>query len=484
MGGKPKDRKFVSMYASPRTDVITAFGRDIDTLERAVKERVFFVKSTLGFVPTPQPTRSVCVMLDSYSKALACELPCTSPLSEQQFVETFKGRKRQMYQKVFEEKCNIPCKPSDAHIRPFVKYEKVDVLLKDDPVPRVVSPRKPRYNIAVGRFLRPIEEKIFKAIGVVFGGPTVFKGYDAFQQGRLLRDAWLEFKDPVAFGLDASRFDQHVSRETLQWEHSVYLSCFYGKHRKELERLLKWQLDNVCYTKLVDGELKYTTKGVRMSGDMNTSVGACLIMTALVYTFMHLKGVHCRLINNGDDCVIICERSDYSRFDDIHNHFRSAGFTLTREPVVDVFEKIEFCQTHPVLTSKGWFMCRSPYSLLTKDHVCIQYKEGEAFEQWLAAIGSVAPVFSGIPCHRNVYRAFARCAKPKKIRAMERDDVSWSFRNLYKTGSTGHINDETRFSYYLAFGVTPEEQVSIEEHYDEIKTGSRGAFVPPLDRFI
>lgn len=472
------------MYASPRTDVITAFGRDIDTLERAVKERVFFVKSTLGFVPTPQPTCDVSKLLAPYSEALAHELPCTSPLSEHQFVETFTGRKRQMYQQVFEEQCGTPCVPSDAHIRPFVKFEKVDILLKDDPVPRVVSPRKPKYNIAVGRFLRPIEEKIFKAIGSVFGGPTVFKGYDAFQQGKFLCEAWEEFRDPVAFGLDASRFDQHVSREMLQWEHSVYLKCFHGKDKKELAKLLEWQLDNVCYSKLEDGEIKYTTRGVRMSGDMNTSVGACLIMTGLVYTFMLRKGVYCRLINNGDDCVIICERADYSKFDDIHNHFRSAGFTLTREPVVDIFEEIEFCQTHPILTSNGYFMCRSPYSLLTKDHVCIQYKEGEAFEQWLDAIGSVSPVFSGVPCHRNVYLAFKRCAQPKKARKLQRDDASWSFRNLYKTGSTGTINDEVRYSYYLAFGITPEEQVAIEEHYNEIKTGSQGTFVPPLDRFL
>lgn len=484
MGGKPKERRFVSMYASPRTDVITAFGRDIDTLERAVKERVFFVKSTLGFVPTPQPTCDVGVLLKPYYEALVPELPCTSPLSELSFVETFKGRKRQMYQQVYDTDCAKPCMPSDAHIRPFVKFEKVDVLLKDDPVPRVVSPRKPRYNIAVGRFLRPIEEKIFKAIGAVFGGPTVFKGYDAFQQARLLREAWDQFKDPVAFGLDASRFDQHVSRPMLQWEHSVYLKCFHGKNKKELAKLLSWQLDNRCHARLEGGEVKYTTKGVRMSGDMNTSVGACLIMTGLVYTFVKSKGVSCRLINNGDDCVIICERRDYSKFDDIHNHFRKGGFTLTREPVVDVFEQIEFCQTHPILTSNGWFMCRSPYSLLTKDHVCIRYKEGEAFEQWLGAIGSVAPVFSGVPCHRNVYAAFARCAKPKRQRSIEREDVSWSFRHLYKTGSTGAITDDTRFSYYLAFGVTPQDQVAIEKHYDAIETGSRGAWTPPLDRFV
>ncbi len=482
-GGTIKPRKFVSMYASPHTDVITGFDRDIDTLERAVKERVFYVKSTLGFVPTPQPTVSIRKFLAPFTTALEHELPCTAPLSEQQFVETFTGRKRQMYERVMEEECHRPCIERDAHIQPFVKFEKVDIKKKADPVPRVVSPRKPRYNIALGRFLRPIEEKIFKAINAVFGGPTIFKGYDAFKQGRLMREAWDQFDDPVAFGLDASRFDQHVSHPMLEWEHSIYLRCFPKHYRAELAKLLSWQLANKCHSHTRDGSIRYTTRGVRMSGDMNTSLGACLIMTGLVYTYGVLKSVKFRLINNGDDCVIICNRSDYSKFDDIHNHFRKAGFTLTREPVVDVFEQIEFCQTHPIFTNVGWFMCRSPYSLLTKDHVCLQYKEGEAFEQWLGAIGSVANVFSGVPCHRNVYSAFARCARPKRLRTLDRDDVSWSFRKMYAKGSTGHMTDEVRYSYYLAFGVTPEQQVAIEEHYDAIETGSRGSFLPPLDGF-
>ncbi len=473
------------MYASPCTDVITAFGRDIDTLERAVKERVFFVKGPSGgFVPTPQPTVNLWKTMKPFEDALVPELPCTAPLSEHQFVETFKGRKRQMYQEVFERQCGRSAVRTDATIRPFVKFEKVDILLKDDPVPRVVSPRKPRYNIAVGRFLRPIEEKIFKAINTVFGGVTIFKGYDAFKQGKYLRQHWDSFKDPVAFGLDASRFDQHVSREMLQWEHSIYLQCFPRAYRKELAELLSWQLDNKCVAKGPDGSVEYTTRGVRMSGDMNTSLGACLIMTGLVYCYAANRDVEYRLVNNGDDCVIVCERNDVSKFDGISAFFKAAGFTLVREPVVDVFENVEFCQTHPIFTESGWFMCRNVHSLLTKDHVCINYKEGEAFEQWLSAIGSVAPVFSGVPCHRNVYQAFARCARPKKRRGLTRDDGSWSFRKLYASGSTGSITEETRFSYYLAFGVTPEQQVAIEEHYDAIETGSRGNFIPPLDRFI
>lgn len=475
--GEPRPRRFLVMHGPRACTKMTGFNRDIDTLERAVKERVFFVKTHDGFMPTPQPSIDIPASLTSYVEALRPNLPSTAPLHPHQFVETFTGRKRAMYERVLYTKWHEGICAMDAQITPFVKYEKVDLNLKADPVPRVVSPRKPKYNIALGRFLRPIEEEIFKAIGFAFGGKTVMKGYDAFTQASIIREAWEEFTDPVAFGLDASRFDQHVSRDMLKWEHSVYLECFPCKSDKiELAMLLNMQLDNVCEASLPDGTLRYTTNGVRMSGDMNTSLGACLIMCGVVYAYQ--PGCRYRLINNGDDCVIITERSDLCKFDNISTHFSKHGFTLVREEVVDVFEKIEFCQTQPILTSGGWFMCRKPQALMSKDHVCLQYRSSKEFKVWLRSIGSVRGVFTGVPCHGRVYNAFYNHGAEGKTR---KDDTTWSFKHLYqKTNkTTGVISDSTRYSYYLAFGILPEEQVAIEQAYDSIEWGESGGFDLP-----
>jgi len=111
----------------------------------------------------------------------------------------------------------------------FVKYEKTDRTTKEDPVPRVISPRDPKYNIQLGRYLKPIEERIFKALGKMFGHPTVMKGMDTDRTASVLHEKWDHFNNPVAIGLDASRFDQHVSLEALKFEHSVYAACFRGK---------------------------------------------------------------------------------------------------------------------------------------------------------------------------------------------------------------------------------------------------------------
>jgi hypothetical protein len=52
---------------------------------------------------------------------------------------------------------------------------------------------------------------------------------------------------------------------------------------KELAELLKWQLQNKGFARTIDGLIKYSVEGCRMSGDMNTALGNCTIMCALVY---------------------------------------------------------------------------------------------------------------------------------------------------------------------------------------------------------
>ncbi len=113
------------------------------------------------------------------------------------------------------------------------------------------------------------------------------KGMDVRTVAKVLREKWDMFPNPVAIGLDASRFDQHVSVPALEFEHSVYLSCFkQKKHRERLAKLLKLQLENHCTGYAEDGVIKYTTTGTRMSGDMNTSLGNCVLMCSLIHSYL------------------------------------------------------------------------------------------------------------------------------------------------------------------------------------------------------
>lgn len=451
---------------------IVGFNNDINTLERAVKERVFYVKEGDGFVTPPKPLPGhFAASLALTRELLLRHLPRVAPLSRLDFVETFRGSKRKLYEAARMDLLRRGFTFRDAWIKVFVKYEKTDFTRKTDPVPRVISPRSTRYNIEVGRFLRPLEERIFRSIAKLFGEPTVFKGMNSLRTGREMHAKWSRYKDPVAVGADASRFDQHVSADALRWEHSIYMECFpRRRHRRLLRRLLLMQIRNVCRGYTEDGKLAYTTDGGRMSGDMNTSLGNCLLMCCMFHAYARSLGVGISLANNGDDCVIIMERADLQRFmAGVGPWFRAMGFNMVMEQPCYQFEEIEFCQTKPVWVGPGvddYLMVRHPKWAVAKDTMCVHgWQTMDMYRGWLHAVGTGGMAMSGcVPVFQEFYMALLRHGAFKQAAS---DSQSWGVRQLQKGmhREYGEVLPATRASFFWAFGVTPDEQLVLEEFY-------------------
>jgi len=458
---------------------LRSFNNDINTLERAVKERVFFVKEKGTFTSPPRPEnghfeRTLRGVFNLFGK----HLPKTAPLSRQQFVDSFRGRKRGVYQQAADSLLRTNLSVRDAHLKVFVKFEKTDFTRKTDPVPRVISPRSPRYNVEVGRYLRPLEERIFRSISDLFGHRTVIKGMNSSASGKCLFEKWSVFKKPVAIGLDASRFDQHVSLDALKFEHSVYLACFPRlKHKRQLSGLLRMQLLNHCTGYVPDGRVKYTVEGKRMSGDMNTSLGNCILMCLMVRAYAESCGVRLHLANNGDDCVVFMEQRDLGKFNaGLDSWFRAMGFNMAVEPPCYDFEAIEFCQTHPVWVGPDhddYIMVRHPKWAISKDTMCIKSIDSEKmFLGWLHAVGTGGMAGAGqIPVFQEFYRTYIMSGK---FYAKAEDSQSWGVRALAKgmTRVYGPISALTRASFYWAFGVTPDEQLCLEEFYGSVALDS------------
>ncbi len=459
--------------------ILSGFNNTIDTLERAVKERVFFVKTENGFEEPPRPQGDYFSQKLRETKALLVpHLPFTTPLSPQGFAETFRGAKRRIYEEAATSLLHRSVSEKDSHVKVFVKYEKTDYTRKSDPVPRVISPRDPRYNVEVGRFLRPIEERIFDSLAQLFEGKkTVFKGLNASDSGRKMFDLWSSFKQPVAIGLDASRFDQHVSKQALEWEHQLYPLCFPKPYRKRLERLLSWQVMNSCKGYCEDGRLKYTKLGGRMSGDMNTSLGNCILMCSMIKQYSLDRGVRVLLANNGDDCVVFMEASDLERFSyDLDGWFRALGFNMTVEPPCYTFEEIEFCQTHPIFVGPNYddyLMVRHPKWAIAKDTMCINgFQSDKQYLAWLDAVGTGGLAMTGgVPIFQDFYRTYCRYGSRGKTHYHAQ---SWGVRSLglNLNRQYGEVDPRTRASFYWAFGVTPDEQLVMEEFYRSVKLDS------------
>jgi hypothetical protein len=453
---------------------IVPFINSLDTLLRAVTERVFLVKSEFGFVRPPRPAPGVFAStLRPVLRILGPLLPSTAPVSHQSFVDRYAGRKKQLYQDALEDmRAGRYTLAEDASVKVFVKYEKTDRTTKSDPVPRVISPRNPRFNIRVGRYLSPLEERIFDSLGLMFhdSHPTVIKGFNASDSATILLNKWNLFRDPVAVGLDASRFDQHVSVDALEWEHGVYLRCFKAKkHKRRLARLLSYQLKNNCSGSVPDGEIKYVVNGTRMSGDMNTSLGNCVLMCAMMKAYFLHKRVEAQLANNGDDCVVFLERCDLANFmHGLTDWFLKLGFNMAIEAPVDSFEQLEFCQTKPVFDGDEWIMCRNPHTALAKDSVMLKVWDSPSlFRGWLDAVGTGGlSLASRLPVFQAFYSSYVRSGKR---RAIPEELLPWSFRNLCKgmKRSPGIVLPEARCSFWEAFDITPDEQIELEKYFQK-----------------
>jgi hypothetical protein len=475
--GAPRERRYVRVAGvAPDADIVP-FTNDLDTLLRGVAERVFFVAGKDGFVPPVQPrSRVFARRLRSVLADLEPLLPSTAPVSHQAFADSYRGRKRQVYQRALDEiragRFNLE---EDSRLRIFVKYEKTDRTIKRDPVPRVISPRDPRYNIKVGRYLKPLEKRLFKALDKLWGHTTIMKGLNATDTAKILREKWDRFREPVAIGLDAHRFDQHVSKEALIWEHGVYKRCFRErKHKIRLGQLLDRQLTNECHGYVPDGQVQYRCSGRRMSGDMNTSMGNCLLMTALVLAYSRHVGVECALGNNGDDCLVFMEKEDLDRFmTGLDQWFLEMGFSMAVEAPAFSFEEAEFCQTHPVFDGSDWIMVRNFSTAVVKDSVMLcNWGSSRLFRGWLDAVGTGGLALTGrLPVYQELYSCYVRSGERRPI---PEDLLPWSFRT-WKEGvnrAYGHVHPQARASFYYAFGITPDEQVQLERYYSKLCLGS------------
>lgn len=441
----------------------------LKNVTRGLVERVFCVVNKQGkLVRPPKPALGAYInTMGDIGRQLSDLVGYCHHWTRQQFVDSYNGPRRASYERAAATLDSQPLTIRDSYLSTFVKAEKINATLKSDPPPRVIQPRGQRYNIEVGRYLKPLEPLLMKAIDKLWGEPTAIKGYTVEKVGSIFAMKAQKYSSPVFVGLDASRFDQHCSRQALQWEHGIYNNIFADPY---LAELLTWQLTNRGTAFTSDGKVKYTVDGCRMSGDMNTSMGNYLIMSSLCYAYCKEVGLSASLANCGDDCVLVLEKSDLGKLSSLPEWFVRMGYTMKVEPPVYELEQVEFCQMHPVYTSRGWLMVRRPDTVLTKD--CCVVRGGlteNRLGDWLGAQRAGGLSLAGdVPILGQFYQCF-----PEKASDMESDYAApHKFRASQQYGS---ISDDTRYSFWLAFGLTPDEQIAVEDELREFNfTTQRG----------
>jgi hypothetical protein len=144
---------------------------------------------------------------------------------------------------------------------------------------------------------------------------------------------------------------------------------------------------------------------------------------------------------------------------------------------VFVLEKIEFCQCHPVMDNNGkYIMVRDPRKAISKDAVALKPLDNyKVARQWMAAIGEGGLSLTlSLPIYQEYYDMYRRnsCGS-KPLNSKEptfRTDGMFRMSVGMKRTPTP-ISDNTRFSFWLAFGLTPEMQIAMEHYYKSLTFG-------------
>lgn len=430
-------------------------------LKRALFERVLSVN--IGGVqqtpPQPQPG-FVDREMKSFTRRLLHAVRRVPPMSTEQFVDSYVGKKRTMYENVAKNLDIQPITRKDSYIQAFIKDEKTNLTRKNDPCPRVIQPRSARFNVAIGIHLKPMEKPIFRGIGAVFGSSTVMKGLNAQQRGVEVKRKWDKFDEPYAIMMDASRFDQHCNKDIISWEHMVEEKI--AIRRDELKRLNKFRRPNHCYFRTDDGDCGYILNGVRMSGDMDTALCNCLTMCAMTYSFMAWIGVLAyEYMNDGDDGVLIVEKRDSDIILRLfQDYFRRFGFTMKLEGVSDTIEGIEFCQARPVFDGTSYRFVRDPTICLGKDSLSLKTSvDVDEMQHLRNSVGWCGLSLAGdMPIFNEYYRSMISTPEV----ALTEYTTGMHYMSKGMKTKYSQPSDETRISFYNAYGIAPDTQLAIE----------------------
>lgn len=453
-----------------------AHNNSLHNLLRAIDERIFHVKGPGGeLVPTPQPVPGKWGGLGGYASKITRRIPIRRRLTCSEFIAQCPSSKRKLYTRATGTYMARGCGVKDAKLGAFVKFEKLDFTSKPDPVPRVIQPRSPVYNVALGCHTRAVEEDVMHGLSTLFetDTPVVMKGYTVEEVGSFMKLKLSQRSNTVAILLDASRFDQHVSEDALKFEHSVWKSALSGDKR-ELDWLLRQQLNNRCVTYLDGYKVQYTTRGTRASGDMNTGGGNCILMCTMMASFLdHLK-IWGDLANNGDDCVLFIERKNLDRvMAAYYKYFLDLGFEMELETtsecptgIATVPEHIRFCQMSPVQTVDGWVMVREPIKGTSKDVLALGVKDESTYRQWIYAVGMGGRALYGdMPIYNTLYPRLISEGIDSNINnsLLMRDNWIHRVGKVPRIrGKTATTSDTTRVSFATAFGISPSRQLAIE----------------------
>lgn len=433
------------------------------------------IRSVVGRVlgVVPKPTTGGIALLTRVAALWSRTLSPTvqDPLDE--MPNRYTGGKRSRYLAAYEAICVTGATVRDSYCNAFVKPERFDGYEKRDPDPRAIQFRGPKFCVELASYLHPIEQQLYITKFGSAGVPpsrNIAKGLNQQDRAMLLRAKLANFDSPVVLSLDASRFDKHVSQELLVVEHGVYKAC---NRSRRFAALLALQLVNKVFSKL---GFKYTARGRRMSGDMNTALGNCVLMLVMIVAYLTLIRLgKFDTLDDGDDCLLIIEERDLELVSStIFAEFLNFGMEMKVEGVSRSLASVVFCRSSPVEYAPGlWKFVRNYRDVVSKALTGIRHWDNRKYrDRVIKAIGTCELALnSGVP----VLQAFALALlRNTEGEAFDSKYLPNGLRIRFDRELRAHsvkplpIQECGRESFETAFGVPFARQIELEAYFDTL----------------
>jgi len=435
----------------------------------------------------PMPTKAGLAALREARRRLSRRMPHVTPWTRQQVLDKFEGRRRKRYEEAAKVLDAVGlCRKDHARISAFVKSEKFNPAAKRNPDPRMIQARTPEYGLEVARFLKPIEKYLYGLQGPT-GLRVIAKGLNQRARAELLVSKMAQFTRPCVISLDASRWDKHVAADVLKIEHDFYIKMCDDPY---FRTLLSWQLDNRCST---SNGVKYRVYGGRMSGDMNTALGNCLLMVIMVQAAMK-EWSWWDMLDDGDDCLLLVEEELLGRLEaDLPKRFLEFGQELKIENVARRVEEVVFCQSRVVCLEDGPIFVRDWRKVLSQSACGVQHwNDPRMVRPMMTAVGKCELALSlGVPVLQEFALALIRNGRGCRSRSLLPVDVGLMRRVKYEVGAESWteldaivarpVTPAARTAFQQSWGLSVAEQLVIEGILREWEVATTVAVTYPVE---
>lgn len=432
-------------------------------------------------MPVPKP-QFLWDEVSGYIRLLSAQIGRCYAIPYRDIIAQYRGGKRRRYE---EAEANLLSKGDvleerDGFVNMFIKQEPVK-FSKDKPEPdcRAIQFRSFEYTLYLASRIRMCEKRLFALKDVPGMGPGMYfaKGMTDVEVAGTLRSKYdaLGGDGVKIYGFDISRCDAHINAQLLRIEQALFTQC---NPDSGLRRALKMQLNNrgSFGVRTDDGYFrqKYAVRGERMSGDSNTSVGTCVIISVILSIFGngHYPGEFAFLCNGDDSSFMF--KGDWLDDDVVVRFFHRFGLSVKIELKTRDFEQIEFCQSKPILISQRWMMVRNPSRVATKlGFTKIKMSLG-LYARYVrtVALGELSRL-RGVPVLQPFLQAVIRDTESvmlrEKIKGIDLRAIRDNFRfGCYLPGDwmearVEPITLEARVGYERSWDVPVSEQIRIEQ---------------------